>query len=67
MTTVDVWVDRIDRPAARLAISNGLFGPATAAFHRLQDVVARGQVAGVADAGGCASCSSDSVTTIGRR
>ena len=51
MSTVDFWASRTDAPGPRIAISNALSGPATAALFRLQDLVKQGHAAGHADMG----------------
>lgn len=49
MTTVDFWAKRVDAPGARIALSNGMSGPATTALQRLRDAILSGEVEGNAD------------------
>jgi hypothetical protein len=49
VTTVDFWADPIEPRGPRIALSNGLSGPATASFHRLRDLIDSGVVEGTAD------------------
>ncbi len=49
MTTVDFWAAPIDRSGDRISLGNGLFGPATTAFHRLVDLIRSGRIEGTAD------------------
>ncbi|NJC69242.1 hypothetical protein HC031_05845 [Planosporangium thailandense] len=52
MTTVDVYVSRADE--SQFSLHSGLFGPATTVFHRLVDLIHRGEVKGTYDVA-CAS------------
>lgn len=49
MTTVDFWVTRTDAAGPRVGFSNGLSGPATAAFFRLRDSIDAGDIEGYMD------------------
>lgn len=49
MTTVDFWAHPIERSGDRISLGNGLFGPATTAFHRLVDLIRSGRIEGTAD------------------
>ncbi|WP_346535579.1 hypothetical protein [Micromonospora sp. DPT] len=47
MTTVDVYVTHGGE--SQFSLHNGLFGPATTVFHRLADLIRRGEIRGTCD------------------
>jgi hypothetical protein len=47
MTTVDIYVDH--EGERQFSLHNGLYGPATTAFHRLTDHIRGGEVRGTYD------------------